>query len=1028
MSVQQVHVVVLAASHARLPDAHEQPPTFPTSLLATAARFPAATAAVTGAGDQLSYSALVAGSAVQAAALAALGVGRGDVVALEGDRSLRGLVTLVGIARAGAAYLPLEPDGPPDRLRAALEDAGARVVITTRPLPIPPGCLTVHPNELIGAPTDALPPAARATDPAYVLFTSGSTGRPKGVVMPHRALAHLLRWHARTEPDAGQRRTGQLAPWTFDASFQELFSTLCAGGTLVLLDDLARADPTRLLDQLSLLWVDRLFLPTALLQPLAEAGLRRADPPPLRDVIVAGSALRVSPAIRTWFARMAPCRLHNHYGPTESHVVTAHTLDGDPQDWPDVPPIGTVLPHAELAVAGPDGAPVAPGELGELVIGGACLSTGYASRPDETARRYRTDASGRPWYRTGDVVAEREGVLRYHGRVDRQVKIRGFRVEPSEIEAALMAATDLVDCIVVAEPGRADPRLVAYVVMAEAAHLAARRLDGARWASDLRRRLPDHMIPSVWMAVAALPLNANGKVDVAALPAPLSERPRSDVAFAPPSTASEALVCGIVEELLDVQPVGVDDSFFLLGGTSLAATRLAARVADESGRPLGVEDVLQERTPRRIASLLDARAPSRAPAVAAKRAPADPSPLSHAQRRFLLAELLAPGSEANVVVSAHHLPSPPDHDTLSAAIGDVLIRHPLLSATFDIETLTAHARPPRPGLLKVNVAPAVAGRSSAELAADGALAERRQPFDLTESAVRFRLTHLPDGSALLVLAAHHIVIDGWSEIVLLGDLSRAYAARAAGETPSWPSAPEPYAHHVDAEAAWLRSDAALTQRAWWNERLARVSDLPIRDPGAPGSTSATVVVAPPVGDRPAIVDHLTAYATALQAELDLDEDHAIGIITSGRTGPRFQATVGPFVNTVCVPIRFGDGRPTAEVCASALFAALAHGCLPFDVVVSENARRDGARHPLCQALLVTQSYDDARLHAPLGPGDRVALPEVVAPFDAMLATWPTRDGIAARFGVAAGVGPATLAPRLADDWTALAADREPSPA
>ena len=466
------------------------------------------------AGDaELDYPALLARAATHADALRAAGVVAGDVVALPAVRSAETIAAILACVARGAAYLPLDLDFPAARLAAMLDDARPRCLYGDADPRLPPGTVRIEP------PRQGQAPPLRddvAGELAYVLFTSGSTGRPKGVAMRSAAVAALIDWH-RSHPRLGRAaRTLQFAPLGFDVSFQEIFSTFAGGGCLVLPGEAERRDPYALLALLARERIERLFLPYVGLQALAEAVAAGGTlPHALRDVVTAGEQLRVTPAIRALFAALPEAVLHNHYGPTETHVVTAHELAGDPAAWPDLPPIGTPLPHVRVRIVDAALAPLAAGAEGELLLGGDCLAAGYIHRPELTAERF-VERDGERWYRSGDRARIRaDGVLDCHGRLDDQLKIDGFRVEPAEIEAVLCRHPAVAEAIVVAADGAGGRRLVAHVVARDA------RIDAVALAADLQAHcaasLADYLVPRAVVTHAALPLTASGKIDRRAL-------------------------------------------------------------------------------------------------------------------------------------------------------------------------------------------------------------------------------------------------------------------------------------------------------------------------------------------------------------------------------------------------------------------------------------------------------------------------------------------------------------------------------
>jgi amino acid adenylation domain-containing protein len=560
--------------------------------------------------------------------LVRLGVGADARVGICLERGPEMIVCVLAVLKAGGACVPLDPGYPAERLAFMVADAGAPVLLTQdalrNALPAPDGVRVLAVDaewpEIAAEAADDLAAAPRAGDLAYVLYTSGSTGTPKGVMMPHEALSALVAWHLCGAELAEPRRTLQFASLSFDVSFQEIAVTLASGGTLVLVDDDTRRDAVQLARYLAAQQVERLFLPFVALQALAEAARETGTTLGLREIVTAGEQLVSTPQIAALVDGLPGCRLINHYGPTETHVATAHTLAGGSAAWSPLPPIGRPVAGTRVFVL--DGAlrPAPVGVPGELYVGGAQVARGYLDRPALTAQRFVPDpfTPGARLYATGDRVRwKADGEMEYLGRADQQVKIRGFRVEPGEVEAVLRQHADVRDCAVVARgdaPGQT--RLVAYVVGAA---------DADALRAHLRARLPEHMVPSAFVALDALPLTPSGKLDRRALPAP--DAAADGEGFVRPRDPTEEALAAIWAEVLRREAVGVHDDFFDLGGHSLLATRVAARVRTAFGVALTVRALFQNRTIEALARHLaerGARAPTERTREAAPSAGASP--------------------------------------------------------------------------------------------------------------------------------------------------------------------------------------------------------------------------------------------------------------------------------------------------------------------------------------------------------------------------------------------------------------------
>ncbi len=453
----------------------------------------------------LSYAELDQRASALAVRLQDLGIGPDAVVGVRLERSMDLIVAILGVLRAGAAYAPLDPAYPEDRLAFMLADCGARALVTSSRLAAPDGVPILGLEGPAGAPAALAPSGVTLDHLAYVIYTSGSTGRPKGVAMPHRALSNLLAWQVANSTVGVGHATLQFTSVSFDVSFQEIFATLAVGGSLVLIDEMTRRDPRAMLALMREQQVARVFLPFVALQQLALVGSAAAPVPTLVEVVTAGEQLKTTPALVTWLSMHPDCRLHNHYGPAETHVVTAHTLSGAPSSWPALPPIGRPLPGVDVALLDEARQPVPPGGEGEIFLGGVCLARGYVNRPELTADRFESvTGAGRSarMYRTGDRGRRLpDGAFEFLGRADDQVKIRGFRVEPGEIETLLLHHPGVRQAAVVPH---GDPsgglRLVAYVAPSAAA--AAMTDDAATQVSQWRAVWDDtYGQPTPWADV-----------------------------------------------------------------------------------------------------------------------------------------------------------------------------------------------------------------------------------------------------------------------------------------------------------------------------------------------------------------------------------------------------------------------------------------------------------------------------------------------------------------------------------------------
>jgi amino acid adenylation domain-containing protein/thioester reductase-like protein len=550
-----------------------------------------------------------------------LGVKPEVLVGVYLDRSLELIIALVAILKAGGAYLPLDISYPIDRLRLMVEDAQASILLTqshllerlseieTRSL-----CLDVEAGVIAQYSSDNPQSEVTLENLAYVIYTSGSTGRPKGVAMPHCALVNLLAWQNQQSSVAIGSRTLQFTPISFDVSFQEIFSTLSSGGTLVLISETTRRDPVKLLKFLDKAAIERLFVPFVSLRQLAEAIEREGIlPKNLKEVITAGEQLRITPSLANWFAQMPNCTLHNHYGPSETHVVTSYTLTGKPQTWSTLPPIGQPLPNTQIYLLDSRLQPVPAGVSGEIYIGGVCLAREYLNCAELTAERFiHNPFSQNPeerLYKTGDLARYlSDSNIEYLGRIDQQVKIRGFRIEPGEIEGLLEQHPQVREAVVMTrENPLGDKCLVAYITpLATVSH--AGELAGS-FARNLRQfvrsQLPDYMVPSAFVVLEEFLLTPSGKVDRRALPIPQWTRV-SEETYVAPRTIVETKLAQVWSQLLSIEKIGIYDNFCELGGNSLLAIQLVYRVSEAFNQELPLENFLEKPTIAGMAETIEA--------------------------------------------------------------------------------------------------------------------------------------------------------------------------------------------------------------------------------------------------------------------------------------------------------------------------------------------------------------------------------------------------------------------------------------
>ena len=540
--------------------------------------------------EKLSFSELNRRANRLAHYLMSLGVKPDVPVALRLERSIDMAVAALGVLKSGGAYVPLDPMYPKQWLRHMIEDARAEIILTHENFMdeiSEEGASVIRLGaewEKIARFSDENPKSGAQLDNlAYVIYTSGSTGKPKGIAMPHRPLVNLLEWHRDTLSNGA--RTLQFAALSFDASFHEMFSAWLTGGALYIISNELRLDTFKLGRFLRDNEIQKVTLPVTVLQQLAEEFSDEADAlASVAEVISTGEQLIITTRIVELFKAMNWSTLHNHYGPSETHVVTSLTLRDDPDLWPAYPSIGRPIFNTGMYVADKDMNLMPVGVPGELYIGGDSLARGYVNRPELSAERFIPDCfgpvPGARLYKTGDLARYSEdGDIEFLGRIDHQVKIRGFRIELGQIEAAVAEHPAVREVIALErEDAPGDKRLIVYVAPAADADLRVNEL-----YSYLKDKLPEYMMPSAFVVLEQMPLTVNGKVDRRALPAPDHERPDIEEPFIAPRTPAEEVVASIWKDVLGINEIGVRDNFFRLGGHSMLAARSNFRLREAFG-------------------------------------------------------------------------------------------------------------------------------------------------------------------------------------------------------------------------------------------------------------------------------------------------------------------------------------------------------------------------------------------------------------------------------------------------------------
>ncbi len=994
-------------------------------VLAQAARTPAAEALV-GRGERLTYAELAARAGRLAHRLRRLGVGPEVRVAICARRTPDLVAGLLGILAAGGAYVPMESTLPDERLAFLLRSSGALLLLTEEDLTgrlealAPAGTRVVRldgPEESVGEapPATVLPshPVPHPENLAYVIYTSGSTGEPKGVAISHASAVALVRWAGTVFPPADL--SGVLASTSigFDLSVFELFVPLAWGGRVILAADALELPRLPAAGEVTLVNT----VPSVLAELLRSGPL----PTSVRTVNLAGEPLPGS-LVR----QVRAARVLNLYGPSEDTTYSTFA-EIDPRSPVSLasPAIGRPLPGTRVFLLDRWLQPVPVGVPGELFLGGAGLARGYLGRPDLTAERFVPDPFDSPGglpgerlYRTGDLArfrgAPEAGQLEYLGRLDYQVKVRGFRIELQEIETVLSSHHQVAAAAVLAEGQGADRRLVAYVAM------PSPEVADAELRLFLRSRLPEYMVPALFVVLEALPLTPNGKVDRRSL-ARLDAGGASLRAGRAPRGAIEETLAAIWRDLLGTEEVTAESSFFDLGGHSLLATRLLARVQTAFGVDLPLPSLFAAPTLAGFAARLGASVAlplaadaAVSPPPRARLEPGAPRPLSFSQRRLWFLHQLEPESPAYNMPAAVRLRGALDSPALARSLGEIVARHEALRTRFVLsrlvlpedEPLQAPA-PPAPFVLpraSLAALPVPTREAEARRLADE---EARLPFvDLARSApCRFRLVDLALDDHLLLLTFHHLVADGWSLGIFVRELSVLYESLSAGRPSPLPALALQYADWAVWQRRWAAGEGELE---WWLARLA--GDLPdaplpadrprppsrsgrgaVRSTALPASLRAGLA-ALAREERATLFMALSAGFLALLSRWTGADDLRIGTPVANRRAPEAEETIGLFVNTVVLR---GDlsGRPSFRALLARtrdeVLGAYSHQDLPFERLVEALP----GRRSLFQAVF---NLEEPLLETARLPGltlERIETASGTAKFDWTLTVSRSRAGL-----------------------------------
>ncbi|KQZ31362.1 non-ribosomal peptide synthetase [Duganella sp. Root1480D1] len=954
--------------------------TFDQLFRAQVARYPQHIAAAC-ADERLSYQELDQRAARLAQAVLAAGATRDTLVTLLCERDLRLLAAMTGVLRAGAAFLPLDANHPPARLREVMDASASPLVLVARSClpvlaaiagagqPLPPHL--VLDDCWLAGPAPELAPRGAPQDLAYVIFTSGSTGKPKGAMVEQYGMLNHMFGKLSTMAIGAGDTLAQTASPAFDICVWQFLSALLVGGTTDVLPDEVAYDPAQLLGACSARGVTLLQTVPSMMRSMLDVCPPGLALPGLRWLIPTGEAL--TPALtQEWFARFPAVPLMNVYGPAEcSDDVTYHAMLAPPPPEAAIP-IGRPTPNNRIFILDRHLQPVPVGVVGEICVDGAGVGRGYLDNPEQTARAFvpHPFQPGQRFYRTGDLGRYRaDGIIEFCGRIDHQIKLRGFRIELGEIEAKLAACRGVREALVLAREDVAGaPRLAAYLLAQPNAELSA-----AAVRAELGAVLPDYMVPAAFVMLDAFPLTPNGKIDRKALPAPDLDLLAGRQHEAPAGALEEALA-GIWQDVLGVTAVGRGDHFFELGGHSLLAAQLISRIRASLGVEVALRDLFAQPGFSGFADVVRAAgAASGAPLAPAARGAT--APLSWAQQRlWFLAQLDEAATLAYNMPNALALDGALDRAALQAALDRVVARHEVLRTRFvsDGETAQALADGPASFALDYHDLGALAGHEQECAVERHRLDEARTAFDLRSGPlIRGRLLRLGQQAHVLLLTKHHIVSDGWSAGIFIREVSTLYAAYCAGAPDPLPPLPLQYADYAIWQRSVLQGEVLREQAAFWRQHLEgapALIELPTDRPRPPqqsyaGSTLRFNLDASLTADLRALgMRHgATLFMTLLSgwslllARWSGQSDIVVGTTAANRQRSEVEGLIGFFVNTQALRVRLPREATVAELLAQVretTLQAQERQDLPFEQVVEAvNPPRSLTHSPLFQTML-----------------------------------------------------------------------------
>ncbi len=973
----------------------------------------------------------------------------GDCVAVFMERSEWSVVAMIGIMKAGGVYVPVNTTYPEERIHFIFRNSGAKIAlinggeVLSNSSELPANLLDVNSGELFRhCESHRVSAEMPLNGASFVIYTSGSTGMPKGVEQTHLMLYNLIMWTIHQSGQVKGSRYLQYASFSFDMSLYEIYYALSTGGTVYVCPENLRRDLWGLKDYILQQGIEVISMPYSALKLIfGELGKSGFEGHQIREIISAGEQLYISGGLRTFLRSNPQVKIHNLYGPSETHVITGIDYQFETGEPPVEASIGRPVSNTTIYILDQELQPVPIGVAGEIYAGGDNVALGYINDPERTAGKFIDDPfkPGERVYRTGDLGRWLpDGSIRFSGRRDDQIKIRGFRVEPGEIESVIKKTEAVKSCAVIASKNaEGDLRIAAFVVPEE-------KYDRAALQALLHEKLPEYMVPALWMEMEALPLNSNGKVNRLALAA-MELAVESTREYVAPQTPTEQILAAIWQELLHLDKVSIHDNFFEIGGHSLMAMRVVSAIRQKCSREIKVLEIFTHPDIAGLAKYIDSlEEATLLPPISAGPRPKR-IPLSYAQERLWFIDQFG-GSTQYHLPSVLRLKRNLDRNLLESSILALVERHEVLRTVIKSENGVAYQEVMPPDNWRLAYSEGASFASETYLR-EFIASETARPFNLsTDYMLRAHLVRCEENDHVLILVMHHIATDGWSNSLLINDLVATYSAYQEGKKPNLPELPIQYADF----AIWQRkhlSDSYLEgQLDWWATQLQGIeplllpTDFPRPEQQSIRGGGEVLYIEKELADALkslSLKSGATLYMTLLAAFNVLlhrysgQEDICIGMPIANREQKEIESLVGFFINTLVLRADL-SGNPSfknlLEQVKSTALSAFAHQSVPFEKIVEKVAsNRTMSYNPLFQVLMVLQNTPDS---ADLELGDLDLSAEssvgITAQFDLAMSIQEGPKGLKIAITYRADLFAATTIKRMARHFKNILSQLDPA--